>query len=274
MTAASSGWRTRVAAEVRHQTMLLARDPGPMVAYFVMGLLLITATRPLYTALAARSTSRPVPGIDQAAAGMAVMFSLFALKVAGAHLLNERTWHTWDRLRATPATFGEILIAKILPIYVSILAQQALLFTFAAVAFGLHPRAGWWALALCVVAWSACVLLMGAGAATLARTPAQLSAGGDIFALLTSVLGGAIVPIALLPGALHSLAPLSPGYWGLQAYHAALTATPAALVHPLIALAGFGALGVATATFIGAAQSGRLTRPSLWIHRTAPRHHG
>ena len=266
MIPAAAGWRTRVAAEARHQTVLLARDPGPMIGYLVMGLLLITATRPLYSALAVGSSTH-LPGIDQAAAGMAVMFSLFTLKIAGGHLLDERTWHTWDRLRASPATFGEILIGKTLPIYAAILAQQFTLFGFAALAFGLHASAGWWTLALCCSAWSACVLLMGAGAATLARTPAQLSAAGDVFALLTSVLGGAVVPAALLPGALRDLAAVSPGYWGLRAYHAALTGTPGALVHPLIALAGFGALGAAAATLIGATQSGRLRLPHFSLRR-------
>jgi ABC-2 type transport system permease protein len=227
-----------------------------MIGYLVMGLLLMTATRPLYSALARGSATRTSSGIDQATAGMAVMFSLFALKIAGAHLLNERTWHTWDRLRATPASFGEILIGKSLPIYAAILAQQVLLFTFASLAFGLHPRAGWWTLAVCIAAWSACVLLLGTGWATLARTPAQLSAAGDIFALFTSVLGGAIVPISLLPGALHSLAPISPGYWGVEAYHAALTTTPGQLVRPVVVLAGFGILGAVATVVLGAARRG------------------
>jgi ABC-2 type transport system permease protein len=256
----SAGWRTRAGAEARHQAVLLARDPGPMIGYLVMGLLLMTATRPLYSALARGSSTRTGSGVDQAAAGMAVMFSLFALKIAGAHLLDERTWHTWDRLRATPASLDEILIGKTLPIYAAILAQQVLLFAFASVAFGLHPRAGWWTLAACIAGWSGCVLLLGTGWATLARTPAQLSAAGDLFALLTSVLGGAIVPIALLPGALHSLAPISPGYWGVQAYRAALTATPGQLVHPFVALAGFGILGAVATVVLGAGRSQRFPR--------------
>jgi ABC-2 type transport system permease protein len=256
MSAAS---RTRLGAEIRHQAVLLARDPGPMIGYAVMGLLLITATRPLYTALEL-PTSVPVPGIDQATAGMSVMFSLFALKIAAAHLLNERTWHTWDRLRSTPAGFGEILAGKAVPIYIVIVAQQLILFGFAAAAFGLHPRAGWWALAICGLAWSACVLLLGAGSSTLARSPAQLSAAGDIFALLTTVVGGAIVPVGLLPGWLRHVAPVSPGYWALNAYRAALTGSAAQMVRPLGMLTVFGAIGVAVAIGIGAAQSGRTGR--------------
>jgi ABC-2 type transport system permease protein len=244
----------RLAAEIRHQTVLIARDPGPMIGYAVMGLLLITVTRPLYAALGRLIPASAAGGIDQAAAGMAVMFSLFALKVGAAHLLNERTWHTWDRLRASPASFAEILAGKALPIFIAIAAQQALLFGFATAAFGLHSRAGWWALAVCALAWSACVLFLGFGASTLARSPAQLSAAGDIFALLTTVLGGAIVPVTLLPGWLRDIAPTSPGYWALDAYRCALTATPSQLGRPLEMLGVFALAGAGIAGLIGVCQ--------------------
>jgi ABC-2 type transport system permease protein len=258
----------RLAAEVRHQVILLARDPGPMIGYLAMGLLLITVTRPLYVALdrltpvsattvsatTASATGPGVLGTDQAAAGMAVMFSLFALKVGAAHLLNERTWHTWDRLRSSPAGFGEILAGKSLPLFAAILAQQAVLFGVTAAAFGLHPRAGWPVLAACAAAWSACVLLLGTGASTLARTPAQLSAAGDVFALLTTVLGGAIVPVALLPGWLRHIAPVSPGYWALDAYRCALAGTPGQLGRPLAMLVVFALAGAGIAVLIGTRQ--------------------
>jgi ABC-2 type transport system permease protein len=188
---------------------------------------------------------------------MAVMFSLFALKVGAAQLLNERTWHTWDRLRTSPAGFGEILVGKSLPILVAIVAQQALLFGFAAAAFGLHPRAGWWALTACALAWSGCVLFLGVGASTLARSPAQLSAAGDVFALLTTVLGGALVPVNLLPGWMRAVAPASPGYWALDAYRAALAGDPGQLGRPLAMLGVFALIGVGVATVIGARQSAR-----------------
>jgi ABC-2 type transport system permease protein len=226
-----------MAAVARHQTALLARDPGPLIGYTVMGVLLMVATRPLYGALGGSGT-------NQAAAGMAVMFSLFALKVAAAHILNERLWNTADRLRSSPAGFGEILLAKSIPLWAAVVIQQVVLLGFAEIAFGLHPRAGWWALIVCVFIWSGCVLLLGLGAATLARSTSQLSAAGDIFALLTTVLGGAIVPTALLPAGFRQLGPLSPGHWALAAYDAALTGTPAQLIHPLLMLGVFGALGV------------------------------
>jgi ABC-2 type transport system permease protein len=241
----------RVAAVARHQTVLLARDPGPMIGYTVMGLLLMTATRALYAAVAPLVPGAG-SGIDQAAAGMAVMFSLFALKVGAAHLLNERTWRTRDRLRASPAGSGEVLAGKALPVLAVVIAQQAALFGVAAALFGLHPTAGWPALAGCAVAWSACVLLLGFGASTLARSPAQLSTAGDIFALLTTVIGGALVPASLLPGPLRAIAPASPGYWALAAYHAALAGSTAQLGRPLEMLGVFGAIGAALTALVAA----------------------
>jgi ABC-2 type transport system permease protein len=188
------------------------------------------------------------------------MFSLFALKVAAAHVLNEQTWHTWDRLRSSPAGFGEILVGKALPIFVAVVLQQAVLFGFAALAFGLQPSAGWGILAICALAWSGCVLLLGIGVSTLARSPGQLSAAGDIFALLTTILAGALVPVTLLPGGLHHLAPISPGYWALKAYEAALTGSPSELTRALGMLAIFGLTGAALAALIGARASAKTWR--------------
>ena len=186
-------------AEIRHQSVLLARDPGPFIGYTVMPLLLITVLRPLYARLGTGSGGFESSGVDQAAAGMAVMFSLFTLKVVGASLLNERTWHTWDRLQSSPASPAIILAGKALPMYLILLAQQLVLFGFAAAAFGFHPRDGWWALAACATAWSVCVLLLGTAASTLARSPAQLSAAGDLVAIITTVLAGPSFPPPFCP---------------------------------------------------------------------------
>ena len=231
-------------AEFRHQSALLARDPGPFIGYTVMPLLLMTVLRPLYAKLGAGAGGSQANGVDQAAAGMAVMFSLFTLKVVGASLLNERAWNTWDRLRSSPAGAATVLIGKALPMYFVLVAQQAVLFGFAAAVFGLHPSHGCWPLAASALAWSACILLLGTAASTLARSPAQLGAAGDLLAILTTILAGAIVPASLLPGWLRSIAPASPGYWAIHAYQAAITGQTSGLTRPVLMMALFGAIGI------------------------------
>ena len=162
-------------------------------------------------------------------------------------MLNERTWGTWDRLRTSPARLGEILLGKALPMYGAIVLQQTILFGFAAIVYGLRPAGGWWALFVAGLAWSACVLLLGTAVSTLAHTPAELSAAGDVSAIITTILAGALVPGALLPSWLRHLAPASPGYWAMASYRAALVGPIGALGRPLAVLAAFGLLGI----FIG-----------------------
>jgi len=236
----------RVAALVRHEAILLARSPGPLLGYTVMPLLLMTVLRPMLDLLSGVDGTPELHGTAQAAAGMAVMFSLFALKVVGAGFLQERTWHTWDRLCASPARGGEVLLGKAAPMLGVLIVQQAIIIGFAMAAFGLRPATTWWMLALAVVAWSGCVLVLGTAAATLVRSPAQLSAAGDIAAVLTSILGGALVPAALLPSWLRYLGPVSPGYWAMRCYRAALTEPSASsMIGSVTGLALFIGLGVA-----------------------------
>jgi ABC-2 type transport system permease protein len=116
---------------------------------------------------------------------------------------------------------------------------------FAMAVFGLRPAAAWWPLALVAIAWSGCILILGTAVATLVQSPAQLSVAGDIAAVFTSILGGALVPAELLPGWLRAVGPLSPGYWAMRSYRAALVDPGASsLVEALAGLGCFIALGI------------------------------
>ncbi len=233
----------RFLAQTRHQAILIVRDPGPLIGYTVMPLLVIVVLKPMFTALGRGG----LDGAAQAASAMAVMFALFALKTVGAMLLDERAWHTWDRLHSSPAPMSEVLAAKAVPVFAALVVQQTILFSFAALAYGLTPPS-LAALATVVVAWSACILLLGTAASTLMRSAAQLSAAGDLFALAMTIIGGALVPSYLLVSWLRAAGPVSPGYWALDAYRAALSG--GALARPLAMLGAFALAGVAATVAI------------------------
>lgn len=219
----------RVLAVSRHQAALLVADPGPLIAYTVMPLVLGAVLRPLF-------------GAERAAAGMAVMFSLFVLKLIGTGLLEDRVRHTWDRVRGGPASLGELLAGRAVPLFGYLLVQQSLVFAVCG------PPARFAATFGVAGAWSVCVLALGTAAATLARTPAQLGAVGDIVAVTGTILAGALVPTGLLPGWLRTLGPATPGYWAMSAYRAALAGAP--LGRQLLALAGFTAFGLLVSAVI------------------------
>ncbi|MGW3311276.1 ABC transporter permease [Streptomyces sp. NPDC001073] len=211
----------------RHTLVLLVRDPGTPLAYTLMSLVLLSVLHPVYDRLATPGTS----GIVQAAPGIAVMFTLLALDVAGQLLLSERTWHTWDRLRSGPASPSTILAGKTLPLIALFLTQQAVLFLFATALLGFPLGAGTWRLPLMALLWATCVTACGLALGVHARSQGQLAAASDIGALTITCLSGCLVPLSVLPHWVSTVAPATPGYWALHGFQAAVTGNTAAYTH-------------------------------------------
>ena len=249
----------RVGAIARHQCVLMAGDPGPLIAFIVMPMVLVSVIQPMMVTLAHAAPGEVVDGTGQATAGMAVMFSLFVLKLAGASLLDEwMTWRTWDRVRSSPARVGEVLAGKAAPMLGYLLAQQFVLFVFASVAFGLRSTPDWGLVAVVGLVWALCVLALGSGVAMLVRTSAQLSAVGDISAVVITIMGGALVPSAMLPDWMNAVGPVTPGYWAMRAYRSALDGQAGAeFAQSLAVLGGFTALGLVTGAVVATVRASR-----------------
>jgi ABC-2 type transport system permease protein len=224
----------RGVALARHNTTLMLREPGPVISRLVQPLVLITLMRPLYVAALHRGG-----GTIQVVTGMLVMFSLLALSIVGTGIFAERGWHTWDRLRATPTRTGELLAGKAAPALALLIAQQAVVLGFGAAVFGLRvPDPG--LLTLAVGAWAFALLGLGAALGALARSQSELNVAYDIGGLLLSAMGGALVPLAELPGWAHAIAPASPGYWAMTALRSALLGQAGGTLRAAAVLAGIG----------------------------------
>jgi len=233
----------RGAALARHNTMLMLREPGPVISRLVQPLVLITLMRPLY--LTAMHGSG---GTIQVVTGMLVMFSLLALSIVGAGIFAERGWRTWDRLRATPARTTELLIGKAAPALALLIAQQAVVLGFGAAVFGLRVPDPW-LLALAVGAWALALLSLGATLGAVARSQSELNVAYDIGGILLSAMGGALVPLAELPRWAHAIAPFSPGYWAMSALRGALTGQVAGTLRASAVLAAIALAAGALATW-------------------------
>lgn len=223
----------RIGAIARHNVTIRLRDPGQMISYLVMPMVLMVVLKPLYIR-AVRG------GTVQVVTGLLVMFSVFAIAIAGSSILAERQWHTWDRLRQTRASATEMLIGKILPIFVIMLLQQSLLFAYGCAVIGVPVPAnlGW--VALAIVVWAFALLAMGAALATIARSLGELGVISDVGALVLSSLGGALVPLSILPEWARWLAHVSPGYYALSMLQAAVRSDAGAVLRPAAVLLGLG----------------------------------
>jgi ABC-2 type transport system permease protein len=225
---------------IRHNFALIGREPGPAISRIGMPLVLITALRPLYTAALGED------GAPQAVTGMLILFSLLGLSIIGGAILTERSWHTMDRLRGTPARPAEILIGKAVPLATILLAQQAAIVAYGALVFGVPIHRPDLVL-IAGVTWAITLLCAGAALATIVRSHGELSAVTDIGGLFLTVVGGAMVPLALMPGWLRAVAPVSPGYWALTGLRAALTDDAAATLRSVAVLLAVAAVSAAFA---------------------------
>jgi len=224
----------RTVAIARMGTTLLLREPGPVISRLAMPVLLMTLLRPLYQAAAGDGTARAVTG-------QAVMFSLLALSMVGSGITLERTWHTWDRLRASATSPAEMLVAKAVPALGFLVSQQVVVMGAGVLFLGLRvPDAG--LLAAAVGAWVLMLLALGLALATVVRSVAELAAVQDVGGLVLTGLGGALVPLSLLPAWARHVAPVSPGYWGVRGMTAALVADPSGVWRSVAVLLAIAAV--------------------------------
>jgi ABC-2 type transport system permease protein len=232
----------RTAAVVRHNLALVAREPGPMISRIVMPVVIVLVLRPLY----ASALGGQARGTSQAVVGMLVMFSLLGMSVVGNAVLTERSWHTLDRLRATPARPAELLIGKALPVLLLVIVQQAVVLGLGVGLLGVRV-ASYPLLAVMVAAWATTLLCLGSALAMTVRSHAELSAVTDIGSMVFTCLGGALVPLAAMPHWARTIAPVSPGYWAVRGLDAALTGDGHAALASAGILIGAAALAATVA---------------------------
>ncbi len=242
----AEGRLTRLGALVRLNAVLVLREPGALASRLAMPVVLMVLLRPLYVAA---STGRDaLDGTAQAVTGISVMFSLLALALVGSGILRERAWHTWDRLRASGASPLEMFVGKAVPALAFLVAQQVVVIAVGVLGLGLRvSNVGLLAVALLV--WVTTLLSLGMALGTFARNLGELSAVQDIGGIALTGLGGALVPLAVLPVWVHHVAVFSPGYWGVQSMRWALAGNAGGVLLAGLVLAGVSVAALAAAAW-------------------------
>jgi ABC-2 type transport system permease protein len=227
----------RVAALTRHNLLLRRRDPHNLISYLIIPMILIALFKPML----AKAVS---DGTVQAVCGQLVLFSTLSLQIVGLSLLSERTWRTWEMLRATPATAAELLTGKAVPVLAVLVLQQAVVIGYGVAAAGMTVAGPPFLLLLALLVWSMTLLAAGSLLATLVHSHSQLAVLTDTGAMALSALGGALLPVSMMPAILQHVAPASPGYWAISLLKAAVrgdttgTLVPAAVLGGIAVVAG------------------------------------
>jgi len=159
--------------------------------------------------------------------GMSVLFVFLAASVVAKNIFEERKIGSLRRLLSAPLTRSDLLLGKMLPIWLLSLVQIVVIFVFGALAIpllgmgkltiGQHPLA--WALASMVIAL--CSTSLGIMISSLAKSEAQIGGLSNALLWVAGFLGGALIPTFLIQQTpmLNVLSRLVPQSWATQAYY-------------------------------------------------------
>jgi ABC-2 type transport system permease protein len=206
----------RIAVIVAHELRLTRHSADALMVLIAFPLIMIGFLKPAIRPALMQSGHPHANGAEQVVPGQAAMSAFFLVSLITFSFFAEHGWATWDRLRASQATPLEIVIGKALPRIVMGLIQFLVLLGAGVVIFGLHIRGNALALAPLVLAFSICLVLLGVAVTAVCRSAQQANAIGYGGMVLFGAIGGAFVPINLLPTWAKTIAPVTPTYWAMR----------------------------------------------------------
>ncbi len=213
---------TRVAGLTRHNLKLWLGDVQVPILLLGMPLAMMAFLRPVYRDTLAGSGFADASGAEQAVPGMAVMFALLGAGILAADLHREKMWGTWERLRASGARTSEIITGKLLPPLLLLAGQLAVLFTAGTILFDLPLHGSLAGLVLVAAAFAIAMTALGTALSATIRSITALGAVGNAASVALAGLGGAIVPLSVMPEWAAALAPATPSYWAMRGFQAAI----------------------------------------------------
>jgi ABC-2 type transport system permease protein len=226
----------------------LRADPGQCYVLIVLPLMMVLAITPMALAMLRLQGFSSATGAEQSVPGMAALFSFMSTMLLGASFFKEHDWHTWDRLRASPALAIEIVVGKCLPVFGVSLLQLAVIWGIGLGFYKLKVHGPLLAIAAITICLSWATLGLGMALVSLCRTIDQLGILANMGSLVLGGLSGAFAPLNL-----HTLwgrlAQFSPLYWALHAYQQVIFdgSGIGGITLPCLLLLTFGLTGFAIA---------------------------
>jgi ABC-2 type transport system permease protein len=170
-----------------------------------------------------------VSGVQLGVPGFTVLFIFLTAQITARSIYDEKKTGTFRRLLAAPLGKWQILIGKLIPNFLVVLAQ--VVFLFAAGMF-LLPLMGLDALRLgndipalviLVLAVALCCTSLGVLIAAIARTEGQIGGIGGLVLWVLAFLGGSFIPLFLINESMATIGQVTPHYWAVTGFYDLLT---------------------------------------------------
>ncbi|MGO9873609.1 MAG: ABC transporter permease [Acidimicrobiia bacterium] len=212
----------RTISIVGHELRLLTRDPLPIMILVVFPLILMGFLKPMVALALAAHGHAGANGAEQVVPGEAVANGFYIVGMTSFAFFSEYGWNTWDRLRASRATSAEIMTGKALPFLAVSATQFLVIFAIGVPLFHLRSRGPLSTLVPLVAAFATCLVLLGVMITALSHTIQQASALAFGGLVLFGALGGALVPLEVLPPWARAIAPATPTYWVMRGFRSVI----------------------------------------------------
>jgi len=212
----------RVNVIVAHELRILRRDPLSVLILLIFPVIVTAFLRPAFRVLLVQSGHPHATGAEQVVRGQAVMDSFYLVSLVTLTFFSEHSWKTWDRLRASCASPIEIVLGKSLPRVAVGIGQLGLLMMMGVLVFQLHISGRALALLPLIVAFCVLLVLLGVAVTALCRSAQQAGAFAYLGMVLFGAIGGAFVPLNVLPAWARTVAPVTPTYWAMRGMHSVI----------------------------------------------------
>lgn len=206
----------------RQSFRLMRRELSSLVSVMVMPLVLMAFFKPMARQALLLAGYHHVNGAEQVVPGMTVGFGAFLLGYVSFGFMAEYAWGTWERLRASRASSAAIVLGKLIPSLGVAVVYEVVLLGLGVVIFGLRFHGLVLPLVLTGIAFPACLVSIAIFMVAVCKTNQQINLAANIGGLFLSALGGAYVPLTLLPSWARHVAPATPAYWAVKGFRAGI----------------------------------------------------
>jgi len=154
------------------------------------------------------------------AGAVAFLFLLFSCMQGAVSLTEERESGILERIMAGPGGMAVLVNGKFLFLVVQGIVQMLVIFIVAWLIYGVELPTQW--TSWFVITLAACIAASGMSllVAAACRTPSQARNLWTVLVLISSVIGGSMVPRFFMPLWLRDLGWFTPNTWVLEAYSA------------------------------------------------------
>jgi ABC-2 type transport system permease protein len=212
----------RLQTILAHELRLAARDPVTVLVLVVFPIITMAFVKPAFRAALQQSGYPHATGAEQVVPGQAVMSAFFIVSVTTFAFFSEYAYRTWDRVRSSPASSIEIVVGKATPRVAMVVAQLLVVIGAGVVLFDLHFSGDAIALLPLILLFAVTLVLLGVAITALAHSAQQASAIAFVGMVLFGAIGGALVPLSVLPHWAKPFAPATPTYWAMRGFNSVI----------------------------------------------------